>query len=314
MSGIIESPPTYYFSGITFNPNFYTTSASGDYITKSTGRKYFLSYPIAQGTQTVSTLNCSVVNSLSDTSNLGLGSNITSATISIGDAQTSGSIIIGSNSNSETQIKGGTIKLMNNTNASGIIRSNYIDSLEFDSNLVIADTQTTGVLQIANSSSRNGDVEIAKNATNGILTLGSNSNEGTNICGNIINLTNDTTASGQFTSTGILSGTIGILSGGIAYQTTNTAFGIPSTGRNQTYFLYCTGTATYTVVLPSVLTANQILYIRNGCSFALTLMTTEGSTKIYPTGNATVFTSTWNAFGANTAQRFFSNGTNWIGF
>ena len=313
MSGIIESPPTYYFSGITFNPNFYTTSASGDYITKSTGKKYFLSYPIAQGTQTVSTLNCSVVNSLSDTSNLGLGSNITSATISIGDAQTSGSIIIGSNSNSETQIKGGTIKLMNNTNASGIIRSNYIDSLEFDSNLVIADTQTTGILQIANSSSRNGDIEIAKNANNGILTLGSNSNEGTNICGNIINLTNDTTASGQFTSTGILSGTLGILSGGIAYQTTNTAFGIP-TGINQTYYLYCTGTVTYTVVLPSVLTANQILYIRNGCSFSLTLMTTEGSTKIYPTGNATVFTLTWNAFGANTAQRFFSNGTNWIGF
>ena len=313
MSGIIESPPTYYFSGITFNPNFYTTSASGDYITKSTGKKYFLSYPIAQGTQTVSTLNCSVVNSLSDTSNLGLGSNITSATISIGDAQTSGSIIIGSNSNSETQIKGGTIKLMNNTNASGIIRSNYIDSLEFDSNLVIADTQTTGILQIANSSSRNGDVEIAKNATNGILTLGSNSNEGTNICGNIINLTNDTTASGQFTSTGILSGTLGILSGGIVYQTTNTGFGIP-TGINQTYYLYCTGTATYTVVLPSVLTANQILYIRNGCSFALTLMTTEGSTKIYPTGNATVFTFQWTTFGANTAQRFYSNGTNWIGF
>ncbi len=74
-----------------------------------------------------------------------MGSNITSATISIGDAQTSGSIIIGSNSNSETQIKGGTIRLMNNTNASGNIRSNYIDSLEFDSNLVIADTQTTGV-------------------------------------------------------------------------------------------------------------------------------------------------------------------------
>ena len=311
MSG--ELPPTYYFSGITFNPSFYPSSSTGDYLTETTGKKLFLTYPIAQGTETISTLSCSEVNSLSETSNLDIGSNITSATISIGDAQTSGSIIIGSNSNSETQIKGGTIRLMNNTNASGIIRSNYIDSLEFDSNLVIADTQTTGVLQIANSSSRNGDIEIAKNATNGILTLGSNSNEGTNICGNIINLTNDTTASGQFTSTGILSGTIGILSGGIAYQTTNTGFGIP-TGINQTYCLYCTGTVTYTVVLPSVLIANQMLYIRNGCGFSLTLMTTEATTKIYPTGNANVFTFTWTAFGANTAQRFYSNGTNWIGF
>ena len=310
-----ELPPTYYFSGITFNPSFYPSSSTGDYLTETTAKKLFLTYPIAQGTETISTLNCSVINSSSDTSNLNLGSNMTLGTISIGNAQESGSsIIIGSNSNSETQIKGGTIKLMNNTNASGIIRSNYIDSLESDSNLVIADTQTTGVLQIANSSSRNGDIEIAKNATNGILTLGSNSNEGTNICGNTINLTNDTTASGQFTSTGILSGTIGILSGGIVYQTTNTGFGIPSIGRNQTYYLYCTGTVTYTVSLPSVLTENQILYIRNGCGVSLTLMTTEGSTKMYPTGNANVFTFTWTTFGANTAQRFFSNGTHWIGF
>ena len=298
-----EAPPTYYFDGITFNPTFYSSSSS-DYLTKSTGKSYFLSYPTAQGTQTISTLNSSTINSLSST-----------GTISIGGIQENGgSVVIGNNNNSETQIKGGTIKLLNNTNVSGILRSNYVDSLEFDSNLAIAETQTTGILQIANSSSRTGDIDFAKNATSGILTLGSNSNEGTQICGNIINLTNDTTAAGEFTSTGVLNATIGILSGGIAYQTTNTAFGIPSTGRNQTYFLYCTGTATYTVVLPSVLTANQILYIRNGCSFSLTLMTTEGSTKIYPTGNATVFTLTWNAFGANTAQRFFSNGTNWIGF
>ena len=298
-----EAPPTYYFDGITFNPTFYSSSSS-DYLTKSTGKSYFLSYPTAQGTQTISTLNSSTINSLSST-----------GTISIGGIQENGgSVVIGNNNNSDTQIKGGTIKLLNNTNVSGILRSNYVDSLEFDSNLAIAETQTTGILQIANSSSRTGDIDFAKNATSGILTLGSNSNEGTQICGNIINLTNDTTAAGEFTSTGVLNATIGILSGGIAYQTTNTAFGIPSTGRNQTYFLYCTGTATYTVVLPSVLTANQILYIRNGCSFALTLMTTEGSTKIYPTGNATVFTFQWTTFGANTAQRFFSNGTNWIGF
>ena len=298
-----EAPPTYYFDGITFNPTFYSSSSS-DYLTKSTGKSYFLSYPTAQGTQTISTLNSSTINSLSSTGIISIG----------GIQENGGSVVIGNNNNSETQIKGGTIKLLNNTTLSGILRSNYVDSLEFDSNLAIAETQTTGILQIANSSSRTGDIDFAKNATSGILTLGSNSNEGTQICGNIINLTNDTTAAGEFTSTGVLNATIGILSGGIAYQTTNTAFGIPSTGRNQTYFLYCTGTATYTVVLPSVLTANQILYIRNGCSFALTLMTTEGSTKIYPTGNATVFTFQWTTFGANTAQRFFSNGTNWIGF
>ena len=40
MSGDSEAPPTYYFNGITFNPDFYQTSStfsSGDYLTPSTG-------------------------------------------------------------------------------------------------------------------------------------------------------------------------------------------------------------------------------------------------------------------------------------
>ena len=49
-----ESPPTYYFSGITFNPDFYSSSSSSStYITKITGKKYFLTYPTAQGDETV---------------------------------------------------------------------------------------------------------------------------------------------------------------------------------------------------------------------------------------------------------------------
>jgi len=61
MSGNAETPPTYYFSGITFNPSFFTTSSS-DYLTKQTAKSYFLSYPKAQGTETISTLNCAVLN------------------------------------------------------------------------------------------------------------------------------------------------------------------------------------------------------------------------------------------------------------
>ena len=85
-----EAPPTYYFDGITFNPTFYSSSSS-DYLTKSTGKSYFLSYPTAQGAQTISTLNSSTINSLSST-----------ATISIGSAQENGgSIVIGNNNNSD---------------------------------------------------------------------------------------------------------------------------------------------------------------------------------------------------------------------
>ena len=67
MSGITESPPTYYFSGITFNPNFYTTS--GDYITKTSGRKYFLSYPKAQGDETIDRLYTSQISTPTPTEN-----------------------------------------------------------------------------------------------------------------------------------------------------------------------------------------------------------------------------------------------------
>ena len=51
-----EIPPTDYFNGITFNPDFYQSSSS-DYLTASTGKSYFLSYPKAQGTETIPTLN-----------------------------------------------------------------------------------------------------------------------------------------------------------------------------------------------------------------------------------------------------------------
>ena len=50
-----ETPPTYYFSGIAFNPSFFTSSSS-DYLTKQTAKSYFLSYPSAQGTETITSL------------------------------------------------------------------------------------------------------------------------------------------------------------------------------------------------------------------------------------------------------------------
>jgi hypothetical protein len=61
MSGDAELPPTYYFSGITFNPDFYQT-ASGDYLTFETAKKSFLTYPTAQGSETITTLNSSSIN------------------------------------------------------------------------------------------------------------------------------------------------------------------------------------------------------------------------------------------------------------
>jgi len=66
MSGDSEAAPTYYFSGITFNPDFYTSSTS-TYLTKTTAQKYFLSYPSAQGTETF-TKNITLQSTLTDAS------------------------------------------------------------------------------------------------------------------------------------------------------------------------------------------------------------------------------------------------------
>ena len=67
MSGDSEAPPTYYFSGITFNPTFYTETTSGNYLTATTGKKYFLSYPTAQGEETISRLYTSQVSTSTPT-------------------------------------------------------------------------------------------------------------------------------------------------------------------------------------------------------------------------------------------------------
>ncbi len=313
MSGNAETPPTYYFSGIKFNPSFYTSSSS-DYLTKQTAKSYFLSYPIAQGTETISTLNCAVLNTPSSTSNLELGANIINGTISMGDVQTNGSIIIGNNDNTYTQIKGGTIKLMNNTNSYGRLRSVYYDSLTFDGFMAIAENQTTGALEIANTALRNADVDIAKNAVGGVVSLGSSTNDRTDIRGGIIQLTDDTTVNGTLNCLGILSGTVGTLSGRTSYETTAAAYTIPTTTINQHYYLFCTGTTTYQVILPSVFSTNQVVHIRNGNSVALTIRTNELGTKIYPAGVSTIFTTTYGSFAANTVQHLYSNGTNWIGF
>jgi hypothetical protein len=203
---------------------------------------------------------------------------------------------------------------MNHTNSYGRLRSVYYDALAFDGFMAIADNQTTGALEIANTSLRDADVEIAKNAIGGIVTLGSSTNDRTDIRGGIIQLINDTTISGALNCIGILSGTIGTLSGRTAYETTAVAYSIPSSTINQNYYLFCTGTTTYQVISPSVFTTNQIVHIRNGNSVAITLRTNELGTKIYPNGVSGFSTTTWGTFATNTTQNLYSNGTNWIGF
>ena len=83
-----EAPPTYYFSGMTFNPNFY--QATSDYLTLATAKNIFLTYPLAQGTETISALQTSLIETPtpteafnfldSQTANISIGENATGTT------------------------------------------------------------------------------------------------------------------------------------------------------------------------------------------------------------------------------------------
>jgi hypothetical protein len=73
-------PPYPYFNGITYNPSLF--SSSTDYITATTGKKLFLSYPTSQGEETFAS-NVSLKSSLTDiTGSKGLSGQVLSSTVS----------------------------------------------------------------------------------------------------------------------------------------------------------------------------------------------------------------------------------------
>jgi len=109
MAGTSELPPTEYFSGINFNPTFY--SSGSDNITTEEAKSLILSYTTA-GTDTITTLKTATINTLGST--LSIGTNGT----------TGNTVIIGTNSNSQTKIYGGAIGLLNNTTVLGNLTSN----------------------------------------------------------------------------------------------------------------------------------------------------------------------------------------------
>ena len=91
-----NTPPTYYFTDIIFNPTFFNGVSSS-----------YLTYPIAQGTETISTLKASNINLINDT--LGIGTNASSTSV----------ITIGSDTNAQTAIKGTIIGLLGSSTVSG---------------------------------------------------------------------------------------------------------------------------------------------------------------------------------------------------
>ena len=101
-----ELPPTEYFSGINFNPDFYTSGS--DNITTEEAKNLIVAYNTSS-TDTITTLTTTNINAIG--SALNIGPNLTSGSV----------IVIGSDTNSQTTIKGSAIGLLGNSTITGFL-------------------------------------------------------------------------------------------------------------------------------------------------------------------------------------------------
>ena len=134
-----EIPPTDYFNGITFNPDFYQSSSS-DYLTASTAQNYFLAYPTAQGTETITTLKTASIDTPASTTAFSLLPSLT-ANLNIANTTTGTSgqtIKIGAST--LTSVHCGSIDLK------GTTINNSVSPAVGD--ISICDLQTSGALNI----------------------------------------------------------------------------------------------------------------------------------------------------------------------
>jgi hypothetical protein len=99
-----ELPPTEYFNGISFNPDFYTSGS--DNITTEEAKNLIIAYNTSS-TDTITTLNTTNINSIGST--LYIGPNLTTNSV----------IIIGSDTHTQTTIKGTAIGLLGNSTVLG---------------------------------------------------------------------------------------------------------------------------------------------------------------------------------------------------
>jgi hypothetical protein len=178
---------------MTFNPDFYTSSSS-TYITKITGKKYFLTYPTAQGTETITTLNTYKINSsvASDTGDIYIGDLQTSGSLHIGagsGSTRSGNIYIGTYTNNTNTVNIGPASGSSTTNIYGKgsiygtkfdVHNNATDvtlfNTSFNGDVTIADSQFSGILNIGNGTARGslGAINIGSGTTKAVpITIGS---------------------------------------------------------------------------------------------------------------------------------------------
>ena len=285
MSGDSETAPTYYFSGITFNPDFYTTSSS-TYLTKTTGKKYFLSYPTAQGEETISRLYTSQVSTSTPTETFNFLDSLT-GNLYIGEnaTGTTGQIIqIGASALTTIKVGDLSVKANSLNNAtSSANRSVKIGDLQTDAG---AD------LDLGTHVNRLGDINIGTGNTGSTPTIniGATVGTGTVRAGAIINIGRMTTSAiniGHSTANVTISSSSGSIKTGTLTCTTQTASGLITANNGITIPVGKTLTANGGIIVSSIDTAT-------GGSMAIGASSTGGIT-LGATGAATTVSGSLTA-------------------
>ena len=350
--GDAESPPTYYFTDITFNPSFYSTT-SGNYLTATTGKKYFLSYPSAQGTETISTLKASSIDSSttttafnflsSQTANINIGNTTTGTSgqiIKIGPTATTaitvGDLSVIANSiNNSTNSANRSVKIGDLQTAVGadLDLGTHVSRLG-DINIGTGNSLSTPTINIGatllNGTVRAGaTINIGRMTTNPINIGNASANVIINSSSGSIK-TGALTANGGITVTGTPSSineaggslTIGGASTTLIINSSTgqlwgaTAFNLISTNFTIPSTInrdyYLAVTLSPITITLPEVKINQIINIRNVSSGSLTIVAPTGA--IYPNVSTGGAFTIWSAFTGNQAQHFYCDGTNWYGF
>ena len=307
MSGDSEAPPTYYFSGITFNPDFYQ-STSGSYLTQTTAKNYFLTYPSAQGTETITTLNSSSINSSSEASDLSIVSSQTSGVLNIGTGArtTAGNINIGTGSGTVVNpiaIGGASSAIA--MNGTCTFAKQISASLGMTSAGNIAVTSTSGTITAPSGGFligpyKNAATSSASITAAGVITgtklvtptvdcassgtslyLGSNLDTGNIFLGSAISTGNITIGRESGNHTGVItiggSQTTGIME--IATKSTRTGdvFFCSTTGQTNNIYIGASGTKT---ILDGTVSSNSLNGLSSGAAQTIGGIITTGSISI----------------------------------
>ena len=209
MSGDAEIPPTYYFSGITFNPTFYQSSST-DYLTLATAKSNFLTYPTAQGDETIAQIYSQNISPITSTDAFNFLSSQTSGQINIGTNAT-GTIKIGAVTG--TSVHAGAIDLQgtninnNVSSTTGTISlgpGQTIGTLNIGSHPTTA-TRTIGAINIGSNSAGITPITIGTAGQSTIALNGTSVDVGTKITSSTYDSTSATTAmsvGGNLTTSG----------------------------------------------------------------------------------------------------------------